>query len=72
MERDKATQDLFNLIHDTVGATLSMKAGIENIRYKYPDNTDLMTRMDRMEKKVERVDKAVDKYYLDLKGEKRP
>lgn len=71
MERDKVTTDLWNLIHDTVGATHSMKCGIENIRYKYPDNKDLMERMDRMEKKVARIDKALDEHYLAVKGEPR-
>ena len=71
MERDKATKDLFKLIHDTVNATLSLKAGFENIKHRYPNDEYLMDSSERQLKKIERIDNAIDRYYLDVKGEKR-
>ena len=71
MGRDKQTKDLMNLVHDVVGATLSMKAGIENIQHRYSDNKDMMKKMERMEANVKRVDKALDSYYVAVKGEPR-
>ena len=71
MERDKATKDLFKLIHDAVNGTLSLKAGFENIKHRYPNDTYLMESMERQLKKVERIDNAIDRYYLDVKGEER-
>ena len=69
--RDKATVDLMTLIHDVVGATCTLGAAIENTQREYPNDEKLMARMKRMDYSVDRIDKAIDTYYLALKGKKR-
>ena len=71
MERDKATKDLMNLIHDAVNQTLSLKAGMEVLRMKYPDDTYMIDHVSRQEKKISKLDMAIDNYYIAVKGEPR-
>ena len=59
-----------NLTQDVVNSTLSLKAGFENLEYRYPNDEYLMDWVKRQRVKVERIDKDIDKYYIEVKGEK--